>query len=240
MRRAAAFGSAGGHRRLRAQRFSTVMRFCVSVPVLSDAITVALPSDSMMLVRLMSTCRSAMRFAVMDRQEATVAGSPSGTLATITMMNPFTKLKMNGRPRPSPIENSTTAVNTAMAAITSTNRCTWGKRKRGGTGTRAGGRISLAMGGGGGGGRGRQAVRPRRPAAGGCAPARARLLLQQRLLDDARARRQAGDGADHCVVRGADDDAVALPVHNQGGGEDEVAALDGVLVHRHNRGGDRV
>jgi len=55
---------------------------------LSEAMTVADPRDSMMSVRLISTWRAAMRFAVMDRLEVTVAGRPSGTLATMTTMNP--------------------------------------------------------------------------------------------------------------------------------------------------------
>lgn len=86
--------------------------------------TVAEPSDSMMLVRLMSTWRSAMRDAVMDRHDATVAGSPSGTLATMTMMKPLTNEKMKGRPRPMPMPKSAPAVMTAITAMTSTNRCT--------------------------------------------------------------------------------------------------------------------
>ena len=57
------------------------MRFCVSVPVLSLAMTVALPNDSMMLVRLTSTLRCAMRLAVMLRQLVTVAGRPSARAA---------------------------------------------------------------------------------------------------------------------------------------------------------------
>lgn len=58
------------------QRFSTVMRFCVSVPVLSLAMMVALPRFSMMSVRLISTCLSRRRSAVRDSREVTVAGKP--------------------------------------------------------------------------------------------------------------------------------------------------------------------
>jgi hypothetical protein len=58
--------------------FSTVMRFCVSVPVLSLAMMVATPRFSMMSVRLMSTWRSRSRRAVSASSDVTVAGRPCG------------------------------------------------------------------------------------------------------------------------------------------------------------------
>ena len=70
-------------------KFSTVMTFVVRVPVLSEAITVALPSVSKHSNCLMYTFLSPSLLAMIVRQEVTVAGRPCGTLATITMMNPL-------------------------------------------------------------------------------------------------------------------------------------------------------
>lgn len=55
---------------------------------LSDAMTEAEPSASMVWGRLMSTLRAAIRFAATLRHDRTVAGRPCGTLATITRMKP--------------------------------------------------------------------------------------------------------------------------------------------------------
>jgi len=58
------------------QTFSTVIRFCVRVPVLSLAMMVATPRFSMMSVRLINTRRSRRRNAVSASREVTVAGKP--------------------------------------------------------------------------------------------------------------------------------------------------------------------
>ena len=60
----------------------TVIRFCVSVPVLSEQITVALPSVSTAGRRRMIALLLAMRCTPMDKTIVTIAGSPSGIAAT--------------------------------------------------------------------------------------------------------------------------------------------------------------
>jgi hypothetical protein len=100
------------------------MRFCVSVPVLSLAMTVALPRLSITFVRFTSTLRDAMRFAVMLRQLVTVAGRPSGTLATRTRMKPEMKVLMGGSLRPIPMPKNANAVMTPRIAMKLTKRCT--------------------------------------------------------------------------------------------------------------------
>lgn len=76
----------------------TVILFIVSVPVLSLAITVALPSVSKDSNFLTNTLFSPKRVAIIARVEVTVAGSPYGTLAIIIMINPSMKARIIGAP----------------------------------------------------------------------------------------------------------------------------------------------
>ena len=62
--------------------FVTVMRFCVSVPVLSEQITVAAPSVSTAGSRVRIAPRFAMRCTPSESTTVTIAGSPSGIAAT--------------------------------------------------------------------------------------------------------------------------------------------------------------
>mmetsp|Transcript_39307 Transcript_39307/g.99063 ORF Transcript_39307/g.99063 Transcript_39307/m.99063 type:complete len:232 (-) Transcript_39307:998-1693(-) len=64
-------------------RCATVMRFCVSVPVLSEQMVVVDPSVSTDSRFFTSTFFACMRLAVRVRATVTVASRPSGTLATM-------------------------------------------------------------------------------------------------------------------------------------------------------------
>ena len=68
------------------QSASTRIRFCVSVPVLSDATTVVLPSVSTAGRCRMIACRRAIRRTPTASAIVTTAGSPSGTAATARLM----------------------------------------------------------------------------------------------------------------------------------------------------------
>ena len=59
-----------------------IMRFCVSVPVLSQQITVVQPSVSTAGKLFTRAWRLAMRCTPRARERVTVGSSPSGTLAT--------------------------------------------------------------------------------------------------------------------------------------------------------------
>ena len=76
----------------------TVMRFSVSVPVLSEAITVALPSASTAGRRRMIACRRAIRCTPIANAIVTTAGSPSGTAATARLI-PASAASAGGKPR---------------------------------------------------------------------------------------------------------------------------------------------
>ena len=85
----------------------TVMRFWVSVPVLSVQMTVAAPSVSTAVRWRTSALRRAMRCVPIARASVTVGSKPSGTLAT---MMPMAKMKFsqNGSPMNRPTAKNTT------------------------------------------------------------------------------------------------------------------------------------
>lgn len=62
------------------------MRFSVSVPVLSEQMTLIQPMVSQAIIFLTSAFCFAMRAILMDREIATMVGRPSGTAATISTM----------------------------------------------------------------------------------------------------------------------------------------------------------
>ena len=62
------------------------MRFSVRVPVLSEQMTLMHPTVSLATIFLTSAFSRAMRAMLMEREMATMVGSPSGTAATISTM----------------------------------------------------------------------------------------------------------------------------------------------------------
>mmetsp|Transcript_12652 Transcript_12652/g.39927 ORF Transcript_12652/g.39927 Transcript_12652/m.39927 type:complete len:247 (+) Transcript_12652:2351-3091(+) len=98
------------------QQCCTVMRFWVSVPVLSEAITVVEPRVSTASRFLTSTFLACMRLAVRARDTVTVARRPSGTLATMMPMANTTFLMM-GVPMTTPMIKKTTPRVMATAEI---------------------------------------------------------------------------------------------------------------------------
>ena len=66
------------------QTLVTVIRFCVSVPVLSVQIRVHAPSVSMTSILFTNTLWVCIRWATTSRQAVTVDGRPCGMLATMT------------------------------------------------------------------------------------------------------------------------------------------------------------
>jgi hypothetical protein len=101
----------------------TTMRFWVSVPVLSEQITVAQPSVSTLARSLTMALRLAMRDTPMASDRVTVGMRPSGTLATkIPMQN--TKACTKPRPATSqPSSRNTTPMASARPAIAYTVAC---------------------------------------------------------------------------------------------------------------------
>ncbi len=75
---------------------ATVIRFCVSVPVLSVHTTVVAPSASIAPRCRTRTFRVAMRREAMASDSVTVGSRPSGTLATMMPM-PKMKFWTNGQ-----------------------------------------------------------------------------------------------------------------------------------------------
>ena len=75
--------------------FLTVILFIVRVPVLSEQISVELPKVSKLSNFFTKTFLSPNRVAIILSVLVTVAGNPYGTLATITIMNPSIKAKLN-------------------------------------------------------------------------------------------------------------------------------------------------
>ena len=63
------------------------MRFSVSVPVLSEQITLMQPTVSQATIFLTSAFCFAMRAMLMEREIATMVGNPSGTAATISTID---------------------------------------------------------------------------------------------------------------------------------------------------------
>mmetsp|Transcript_18105 Transcript_18105/g.45587 ORF Transcript_18105/g.45587 Transcript_18105/m.45587 type:complete len:314 (+) Transcript_18105:2934-3875(+) len=84
------------------QQCCTVMRFCVSVPVLSDAMTVVQPSVSTPCRFFTSMDTLCMRLAVKASATVRVHSSPSGTVATMTEMQYTSDCTTVWMPRPRP------------------------------------------------------------------------------------------------------------------------------------------
>lgn len=64
----------------------TVIRFCVSVPVLSEQTTLIQPTVSQAIILRTSAFCFDILIILMARDTATMVGSPSGTAATISTM----------------------------------------------------------------------------------------------------------------------------------------------------------
>ncbi len=113
----AALGQRSAASRCRSATWSsrTVMRFSVSVPVLSVRITVALPSVSTAGRWRTSALRFAMRCVASARASVTVGNSPSGTLATMMPMANMA-LAQNGRPMAWPTAKNDPPRTTASVA----------------------------------------------------------------------------------------------------------------------------
>ena len=92
-----------------------VSRFWVSVPVLSEATTVVLPSVSTAGRCRMIAWRRAIRWTPMASAIVTTAGSPSGTAATARLM-PARAASENGKPRTAAASASRTAA-TPIASV---------------------------------------------------------------------------------------------------------------------------
>ncbi len=100
---------------------SRVWRFTVSVPVLSDAITVQEPSPSTAAIRRTITERLAMREAATESTTVSATGSPSG-MAETASATATKKTSESGVPRQSSIPASTTAAPTTAMLIVRANR----------------------------------------------------------------------------------------------------------------------
>mmetsp|Transcript_2224 Transcript_2224/g.5189 ORF Transcript_2224/g.5189 Transcript_2224/m.5189 type:complete len:276 (+) Transcript_2224:2280-3107(+) len=107
------------------------MTFCVSVPVLSEAMTVQEPSVSTDSSFLQFTLRSASLRELMVRQPVTQAGRPSGTLATMipialmsALMIVVLRLPWEVRPRITAATKKTRPIVTARMVMKCTKRLT--------------------------------------------------------------------------------------------------------------------
>jgi hypothetical protein len=92
------------------------MRFCVSVPVLSEQIVVIEPSDSTATSLRISARRFNMRCAPNARLIVTTAGKPSGTAAT-ARLTAVKNMVRGSSPRAIPMPK--TIVTTIKATIAS-------------------------------------------------------------------------------------------------------------------------
>ena len=110
---------------------STVIRFIVSVPVLSVQITVAAPIVSQACILRTSVFSAVIRRILYARLKVTLIANPSGTATTIkvtaTMKNPSSNLKPSAlKPLNSPVSsarttriiNNATAIPVARTAMT--------------------------------------------------------------------------------------------------------------------------
>mmetsp|Transcript_23501 Transcript_23501/g.32171 ORF Transcript_23501/g.32171 Transcript_23501/m.32171 type:complete len:231 (-) Transcript_23501:4165-4857(-) len=98
------------------QRLATLMRFMVSVPVLSVQMSVQEPSVSITSSFFTNTFWRPMRSATMARQAVTVVGRPCGTLPIMMVMNPLMNTSTGARPRAMPTANTTAACTRAKTA----------------------------------------------------------------------------------------------------------------------------
>ncbi len=91
------------------------MRFSVSVPVLSEQITVTEPSVSTAGSLRISALRLSMRCAPSASAMVTTAGRPSGTAATAIAIA-VSSISTGSSPRSRPSENTTTTIASAATA----------------------------------------------------------------------------------------------------------------------------
>ncbi|OPZ77601.1 MAG: hypothetical protein BWY79_01103 [Actinobacteria bacterium ADurb.Bin444] len=105
-------------------RMTTVIRFSVSVPVLSEQMTVTEPSVSTAGRRLMRACRLSMRCAPSESDTVTMAGSPSGTAAT-AMLTAVRNMMRTSSPRRRPSAKMTA---TSTSAATASHLPSWASR----------------------------------------------------------------------------------------------------------------
>ena len=96
----------------------TVMRFCVSVPVLSEQMTCAQPSVSTAVSRRMTAPRRLMFVTPMDSTIVTTAASPSGMAAT-ARLTAIRNVSSTTRPLMVPARSTPTANTTAQMPSTS-------------------------------------------------------------------------------------------------------------------------
>jgi len=89
------------------------MRFCVSVPVLSEQITLTEPSVSTAGRRRISAWKSAMRRAPTASSTVTTAGSASGIAATARLMAVIS-ITSTGSPHSRPMPNSAALISSTM------------------------------------------------------------------------------------------------------------------------------
>ena len=96
----------------------TVMRFCVSVPVLSEQMTCAQPSVSTAVSRRMTAPRRLIFVTPMDSTIVTTAASPSGMAAT-ARLTAMRNVSSTTRPLMVPVRSTPTANTTAQMPSTS-------------------------------------------------------------------------------------------------------------------------
>ncbi len=104
----------------------TVIRFCVSVPVLSEQITVTEPSVSTAGSLRISAWRFNIRCEPIAKVNVTTAGSPSGMTATATLIAVRTR-SVADSPAIAPITTTASATRTPSAAscLPTRSRRTW-------------------------------------------------------------------------------------------------------------------